>query len=279
MEKLTNKKMLAVILLLGGVVIIAITFFLSKDDSVEPKPKPDSETEIPIVPDDGDIIIPNKPDDSDPDYVSPDPSEPIELDDGDDTTPPEDDSEPEDTSGFPKPGDDNVDQGDEEPDSPKETSYKETFDDPIDPDTESEKHKDVYERIQEIVHFDVKYPTWLPEGFVMTEVKADEGGILESGKYYGINIITYTEGDKKVEIMEGLVDLGTTEKIEEVEIKEGVTGKLWKWQEYGTPSEDNTVLGLSVYFGISADDYQYYILGENVDKTDLINIAKSLESL
>ena len=276
MEKLTNKKILAVILIVAGIIIIAVTFFLSKDTSVEPKPKPDDSTETPIVPDDGDIVIP---DDSDPDYVSPDPSEPTEPDDSDDITPPEDDQTPEDTSGFPKPGDGDGDEGDEEPDPPKETSYKENFDDPIDPNTESEEHKEVYERVQDFVHFTVKYPTWIPEGFVMTEVNADEGGILESGKYYGINIMTYIEGDKKVEIMEGMVDLGTTEEIEEVEIKEGVTGKLWKWQEYGTPSEDNTVLGLSVYFGVSGGDYKYYILGENVNKTELIDIAKSLESL
>ena len=105
-----NKKILVVILLVVGVVIIAITFFLSKDDPVEPAPKPDPKTETPIVPDD-DIVIPDKPyDPNDPDYISSDPSEPIEPDNGDDITLPEDDSEPEDTSGFPKPGDVDIEQ-------------------------------------------------------------------------------------------------------------------------------------------------------------------------
>ncbi len=277
MEKLMNKKILAVIFLVAGVIIIVVALFFTKEDPVEPELKPNDDTETPIVPDDGEIIIPVNPDDPDPDYISTDPSEPVEPDDDDDTTPPEDDPDLEDTSGFPKPGDGDVNQGDT--DSPKETSYKEIFDDPINPNTEPEKHKEVYEKVQDFVHFTVKYPTWMPERFMMTEVNADEGGILESGKYYGINIMTYIEEDKKIEIMEGMVDLGTTEEIEEVEIKDGVTGKLWKWQEYGTPSEDNTVLGLSVYFGSSAEGYQYSILGENVDKTDLIDIAKSLESL
>ena len=272
-----NKKILAVIFLVAGVIIIVVALFFTKEDPVEPELKPNDDTETPIVPDDGEIIIPVNPDDPDPDYISTDPSEPVEPDDDDDTTPPEDDPDLEDTSGFPKPGDGDVNQGDT--DSPKETSYKEIFDDPINPNTEPEKHKEVYEKVQDFVHFTVKYPTWMPERFMMTEVNADEGGILESGKYYGINIMTYIEEDKKIEIMEGMVDLGTTEEIEEVEIKDGVTGKLWKWQEYGTPSEDNTVLGLSVYFGSSAEGYQYSILGENVDKTDLIDIAKSLESL
>lgn len=105
-----NKKILIVILLVVGVVIIAITFFLSKDDPVEMELKPNDGTETPIVPDDGDTIIPVNPiDPDDPDYISPDLSEPIEPDDGDDTTPPEDDTDPEDTSGFPKPGDDDID--------------------------------------------------------------------------------------------------------------------------------------------------------------------------
>ena len=270
-----NKKILAAVFLTAGVIIIATAFFFTKDDPVEPEPKPDDDTETPVVSDDDDIIIPDKPDDPDPDHISTDPSEPIEQDD--DTTPSEDDPTPEDTSGFPKPGDADADQGDTDP--PKETSYKEIFDDPINPNTEPEKHKEVYEKVQDFVHFTVKYPTWLPEEFMMTEVDADEGGILESGIYYGINTMTYIEGDKKIEIMEGRVDLGTTEEIEEVEIKEGVTGKLWKWCQYGLPSEENTVLGLSIYFGVSADGYQYYILGENVGKNDIIDIAKSLESL
>ena len=105
-----DKKTPTVIFLVAGISIIAVAFFLAKDDPVEPEPKPD-DTTTPIIPDDGDIIIPDKPDDLNPDYISPDPSEPIEPDEGDDdTTLPEDDQTPEDTSNFPKPGDADVEQ-------------------------------------------------------------------------------------------------------------------------------------------------------------------------
>ncbi len=126
-----NKKILAVILLLVGIVITAMIFFLIKDGPIEPESKPDDSTETPIVPDDGDIVIPDKPDDPDPDYVSPDPSEPIEPigpDEGDDdTTPPEDDQTPEDTSGFPKPGDGDQGGEDEVSDSDWQTFHNEGY--------------------------------------------------------------------------------------------------------------------------------------------------------
>ena len=108
MEKLMDKKTLTVIFLVAGIIIIAAAFFLAKDDPVEPEPKPD-DTTTPTIPDNDDIIIPINPDD--PDYVSPDPSEPTEpTEPDDDTTPPEDDQTPEDTSGFPKPGDGDIEQ-------------------------------------------------------------------------------------------------------------------------------------------------------------------------
>lgn len=193
-----------------------------------------------------------------------------------------------DTSNFPKPGDNVVVP---EKDTPEkldeefelsETLYKQTFANPINPNIEKGKHKAIYNKVQDIVHFTVKYPTQMPEGFMLTKIEANEGDILETGRYYGANIITYeTDANQKIEIIEGIIDMGSIVDIEKVEIKKGVMGMLWKWRWYGDGEEDteSNDLGLTVYSGGSIEDYQYYIIGENVDKSDILYVAKNLESV
>ena len=103
MDKILNKKILTVILLVAGVIIVAISFFLTKDDPASP-PEQKPDTEIPIEPDDDDIIIP-EPEPTDPiDPIEPDdPIDPIKPDD--DITPPDDDDIPKPGDNIPKPGD------------------------------------------------------------------------------------------------------------------------------------------------------------------------------
>ena len=99
--------------------MIAAVLFLTKDDFVEPKPKPDDAIETLIVPDD-DIVIPDKVDKSDKlddldlDYISSDPSEPVKQEGEEVLASGEDDSEPIDTSDFPKPEKSGTEQVDEE---------------------------------------------------------------------------------------------------------------------------------------------------------------------
>jgi len=148
--------------------------------------------------------------------------------------------------------------------------YSEVFNPPIDPNTEPEKHKEVYEKIQKIVHFPVLYPETMPEGWKLVSVEANEGLKMEDGKYYGINIITYKQGNKKIEIKEGLADIGLVNDIGEVVLSNGK--KDWLWQS-------GNKLGLTIYKNDNpplATDYCFFIIGENISQEEFLKLAGSL---
>ncbi len=149
-------------------------------------------------------------------------------------------------------------------------TYSEVFNPPIDPNLEPEKHKEVYEKIQKTVHFPVLYPKTMPEGWKLVSVDATEGSKMEGGKYYGINTITYEQRDKKLEIKEGLVDIGLVNDIGEVILPDGKKGWLW---------QSGNKLGLTTYKNDRpplATDYCYFIVGENISQEEFLKLAESL---
>jgi hypothetical protein len=159
----------------------------------------------------------------------------------------------------------------EEEEEPK--TYSEVFEEPIDPNLEPERHKEVYKKVQEIVHFPVLYPETMPEGWELKEVESTEGEKLENGKYYGANIITYKKENKKLEILEGLIDIGTVKDLKEsVDLWGGYKGAFWQG---GLQNEE--FLGMTIFKEVtSVEDYGYFLIGYNVSKEELIKIANLL---
>jgi len=119
-----------------------------------------------------------------------------------------------------------------------------------------------------------KYPTKLPEGYKLVRVDVTEGSKIDKNRYYGMNTIIYQgPNNKKIEIWEGLADLGAVEDLEEVRITDKITGKFWKWRGY-----DNE-LGLTIFNNCRSSDFQYYILGKNVSRKEMIDIVVYLKNL
>ena len=156
-------------------------------------------------------------------------------------------------------------------------TYKEVFEELIDPNLEPEKHKEVYEKVQKIVHFSVMYPKEIPEGYKLVEVDSTEGEKTEEGYYYGMNKITYEKGDNRIEIWEGYADLGTLEYLEKVTLKNG-DGWFWRPQTFEEIVPKRKQLSLTFYpKEISESFYGYEIIGiGDVLKEDLIEVANSL---
>jgi len=141
-----------------------------------------------------------------------------------------------------------------QPKEPK--TYKEVFEEPIDPNLEPEKHKEIYEKIQKIVHFPVMYPKEMPEGYKLVEAKVEAGNS---------NFIYIAKENKKIQIFEGIGDIGKVEGIGLVKLKEG-EGWLWK-------NEDE--IGLTLLFEEETQQ-TYIIIGkDNVTKNELIEVASS----
>jgi len=112
MEKLKNKKVLAIVLLVVGIIIIMTVLFFRKDGSVEPKPNPETgintsgtSTNVDVV--NGNVISGKSEDlNSDSTSTNPNQSEPVNLGENNNNDSGENGSTPkEDTSKFPKPVD------------------------------------------------------------------------------------------------------------------------------------------------------------------------------
>ena len=143
----------------------------------------------------------------------------------------------------------------QQPQIPK--TYSEVFKEPIDPNLEPEKHKEVYEKVQEIVHFPVMYPKEMPEGYKLAEVKVEAGN----------SNLSYTvKENKKIQIFEGVGDMGRVEGIGLVKLKEG---EGWLWENEGE-------IGLTLLFEEETQQ-SYIIIGkDNVTKSELVEVANSL---
>lgn len=155
-------------------------------------------------------------------------------------------------------------------------TYREVFETPIDPATQPEEHKTVYEKVEDVVRFDAKYPTVLPGGFALIGVDATEGEASPSGDvvdYYGPTITTYrASGDREIQFIQGYADMGFLPLEEEIKITGDVYAR--EWPETWGP-------GITVYFEKEEQDpvYQYHVRGMNVDIETLIEVARSIESI
>ncbi len=137
-------------------------------------------------------------------------------------------------------------------------TYSEVFNPPIDPNLEPEKHKEVYEKIQKTVHFPVLYPETMPEGWKLTKGESKS----EANVSLGYSKTTYQKEDQSIEIFEGVGDVGMVKDLGEVELKNKEKGWLWK---------DGENIGITL--PNSSSSYNYFIVGTNVSKEEIINIA------
>jgi len=155
-----------------------------------------------------------------------------------------------------------------QPKEPK--TYSEVFEEPIDPNLEPERHKEVYEKVQKIVHFPVMCPKEMPEGYKLVSVEATEGSKIEERKYYGMNTITYEdkEKNKKIQIMEGIADLGIQATgIGIISLNNGKEGWLWKSAEEGL---------MGVTYSDEKLGIDYIVTGINVSQEEIIEVANFL---
>jgi len=138
-------------------------------------------------------------------------------------------------------------------------TWVETFKNPIDPNTQPEKHKEVYEKIQKIVHFPIKYPTKLPEGYKLVRVES-----IGSASYF-----IYKKEAKELQLFEGIGDLGNVKELQLVNIDPDYQAVLWK---------SGTKMGITLYPKRGAL-HTYIITANNHEsKDDLIDIAKFLSN-
>jgi len=134
-------------------------------------------------------------------------------------------------------------------------TWVETFKNPIDPNTQPEKHKEVYEKIQKIVHFPVKYPTKLPEGYKLVRVDVSGGG----------SIAKYSAKQGDFELHEGIFEGAPGEKIRLF------NGTEATFLSYFVPSKGNLNL---LFFGYdSTTGAKYMIQSYNLNKQKLTEIA------
>jgi len=133
----------------------------------------------------------------------------------------------------------------------------ETFKNPIDPSTQPEEHKAVYEKIQKIVSFPLKYPERLPEGYKL--VKVESRG---SSGYF-----IYKKGLNEVQIFEGVGDIGNVRELEILDINPIYQAVLW---------ESGRRLGITLYPQDNSS-HTYVIMTDTHElRHDLIEIAKFL---
>jgi hypothetical protein len=151
-------------------------------------------------------------------------------------------------------------------------TFQQTFDNPVDPNVQQTTHVAVYKTIASITHFDIEYPTDVPDGFGLVSVDATEGeesmyGI--GGEYYGLNTTTYrNEGGATIEVLQGYVDLGFFPEPDKIDIGKGIFVRKW-------PSAWGH--GFTLYReGEDTSTYLYHVTGEGVTDEDLLRVAKSL---
>jgi len=105
-------------------------------------------------------------------------------------------------------------------------TWVETFKNPIDPNTQPEKHKEVYEKIQKIVHFPIKYPTKLPEGYKLVRVDVSGAFVKDVGGF--IAVYKGPKGD--FQLTEGSGDLGGLIGGEKVILTNGEIAYFWRYK-------------------------------------------------
>lgn len=149
--------------------------------------------------------------------------------------------------------------------------YHEIFEVPIDINKEPKRHKEVYEKMAVNTDNNIYYPIFTNKGFALFEVQSSiekhkgvDGNIID----YGANLTIYrNESGAEIKIMQGCVDFGKVEVIEEINILEDPNAVYW------SSGQD---IGLSVSFPKNKPCNILRIYGTNIEKQQLINIAMSL---
>ena len=153
--------------------------------------------------------------------------------------------------------------------------YNEIFEDPIDPNIESNRHKEVYEKIAQNTDNDIYYPCFADGNFKLVEIKSDIEKYKEidgETMYYGGNSTIYKDKNGvEIQITQGCVDFGKVEVLEEVDIEGKVKSVYWK--------SGQNIYGLSVLNKKDQPCNLIRIYGKNIDKQKLINIATSLKNI
>jgi len=150
--------------------------------------------------------------------------------------------------------------------------YSEVFDSPIDMATEPERHKAVYEKVSNMVGFEINYPEQLPSNAKLTEVKSTSkgepdptSGFIDVG---GFTSTYRTNEGKLFKLTEGTGDLGGLGEGEKVNFANGEIGYFWSY----STQEGTTFL---LWFGGNADT-PFRLTSQQLTKEELIKIANSI---
>jgi len=145
----------------------------------------------------------------------------------------------------------------------KPKTYSEIFKNPVDPNTEPQKHKTIYERVGKVVDFPIFYPKNMENGYKLAEIQAKKDLAFETK---GDFIAFYENNNSKIKVVEGVADTGIVKSLEYLDFANQEAGKkAWLWEQGGK-------IGISLYYN---SEVNYFFIGENTDKDKLIQFAKS----
>jgi len=147
--------------------------------------------------------------------------------------------------------------------------YSEVFSSPIDPVADAAKYKAVYDKISDIVGFEIKRPEQLPPNSKLIEMKGTGksnpnplSGFVDVG---GFTSVYQTEKGKLFKLTEGGGDLGGLGEGEKIIFANGDFGYFWF---YPTQDGDTSLL----WFGGNSD-VPFRLTSQQLTKEELINIA------
>ncbi|MCK9573750.1 MAG: hypothetical protein M0R20_05090 [Candidatus Omnitrophica bacterium] len=145
--------------------------------------------------------------------------------------------------------------------------YSEMFENSIDPNIETEKHRAVYEKTAKVVDFPVFYPQGIINGYKLKSIESNREMTFETK---GTFTAVYERDNSRIKAFEGVGDIGMVNSLDYVDIANQEAGKkAWLWEQGGK-------IGISLYYG---PDVNYFLIGENTDREDLIQFAKTFAPL
>jgi hypothetical protein len=146
-------------------------------------------------------------------------------------------------------------------------TYSEIFQNPIDPSSEPEKHKEVYEKAKKVVDFRIFYPQGTINGYKLTDIQARKDLAFETKGFF---TTIYEKDGSKIKVVEGIADIGMVKSLEYIDIANQESGKkAWLW-------EQGDKIGISLYYNSEAN---YFLVGENTTKEDLVQFAEAFSLL
>lgn len=151
-------------------------------------------------------------------------------------------------------------------------TYSEVFDSPVDPVADVAKYKAVYDKVSDMVGFEIKRPEQLPTNSKLTEIKSTSKGDPDPASGFidvgGFTSIYQTDKNKLFKLTEGTGDLGGLGEGEKVNFTNGKIGYFWSY-----PTQEGTTSLL--WFGGNAD-VPFRLTSQQLTKEELIEIANSI---